>query len=157
MAWPDRLLAPDERVLLAVRPHGRCLAVPALALVALLAAAGFLLAELPPEPAVRWALVAGLAPLLLRLCVVPWLRWRGTRLVLTDERLLLHAGAVRPAARELPLEDVVDVATERGPLDRLLGSGTLVLSTVEGEPLVLPAVPAAAQVQRQLWELLDED
>ena len=156
MGWPDRVLEQDERVLLAVRPHGRALAGPALALVLLLGAGGFLLAELPPEPAVRWVLAVVLALLVLRLCVVPWLRWRGSRLVLTDARLLLRAGAARPAVRELPLDDVVDVSTERGPLDRLLGSGTLVLSTVEGAPLVLPAVPAAGDVQRRLWELLDE-
>ena len=156
MGWPDRVLEQDERVLLAVRPHGRALAGPGLALVLLLGAGGFLLAELPPEPAVRWVLAVVLALLVLRLCVVPWLRWRGSRLVLTDARLLLRAGAARPAVRELPLDDVVDVSTERGPLDRLLGSGTLVLSTVAGAPLVLPAVPAAGDVQRRLWELLDE-
>ena len=89
--------------------------------------------------------------------MLPWLRWRGTRLVLTDARLLLRAGAARPAVRELALEDVVDVGTERGPLDRLLGSGTLVLSTVDGAPVVLPAVPAAGDVQRRLWQLLDDE
>ena len=59
--------------------------------------------------------------------------------------------------RELALDDVVDVSTERGPLDRLLGSGTLVLSTADGEPVVLPAVPDVGGVQRQVWELLDEE
>lgn len=157
MSWPDRLLEQDEQVLLVVRPHGRTLAGAAAALVLLLGAGGFLLAELPPEPAVRWVLGAVLALLLLRLSVLPWLRWRGTRLVLTDARLLLRAGATRPAVRELALEDVVDVGTERGPLDRLLGSGTLVLSTVDGAPVVLPAVPAAGDVQRRLWQLLDDE
>ena len=156
MGWPGRLLEPDEEVLLALRPHGRSLSGAAVALVVLLGAGGFLLAELPPDAAVRWVLVALLGLLVLRLCLVPWLRWRGTRLVLTDARLLLRAGAARPVVRELPLADVVDVSTERGPLDRLLGSGTLVLSTVEGEPLVLPAVPAVGELQRRLWELLDE-
>lgn len=157
MAWPDRVLGEDEELVLALHPHGRALAGPVLALVLLLGAGGFLLAELPPDPAVRWGLAAVVALLLLRLCVVPWLRWRGARLVLTDERLLLRAGVLRSTVRELPLDDVVDVSTERGPLDRLLGSGTLVLSTVDGEPVVLPAVPDVGGVQRQVWELLDEE
>ena len=157
MAWPDRVLGEGEELVLALHPHGRALAGPVLALVLLLGAGGFLLAELPPDPAVRWALAVAVALLLLRLCVVPWLRWRGTRLVLTDERLLLRAGVLRSTVRELPLDDVVDVSTERGPLDRLLGSGTLVLSTVDGEPVLLPAVPDVGGVQRQVWELLDEE
>lgn len=155
MAWPDRLLADGEQVVLARRPHGRALAVPVLALLLLLGVGGFLLGELAPDPAVRAVLGAVLALLLLRLCLVPWLRWRSSRLVLTGERLLLRAGVVRGTSRELPLDDVVDVSTERGPLDRLLGSGTLVLSTVDGEPLVLPAVPGVDVVQQQVWELLD--
>ena len=157
MGWPDRVLAEDEDVVLALHPHGRALAGPVLALVLLLGAGGFLLAELPPDPRVRWALAGALALLVVRLCVVPWLRWRSTRLVVTDERLLLRAGVVRGTSRELPLDDVVDVTTERGPLDRLLGSGTLVLSTVAGEPVVLPAVPDVGGVQRRVWELLDEE
>lgn len=156
MAWSDRMLAEEEEVVLAVRPHGRTLVGPAVALVALLGAAGFLLGELPPEPAVRWVVGGALGVLLLRLSLVPWLRWRGTQLVVTDERVLLRAGLVARTVRDLPLEDVVDVATERRPLDRLLGSGTLVLSTADGEPVVLPAVPGVTQVQRVLWELLDE-
>jgi len=156
VAWPDRLLADGEQVVLALHPHGRALAVPVVALLLLLGAGGFLLGELPPDPAVRSVLGVVLALLLVRLCLVPWLRWRSTRLVVTDERLLLRAGVVRGTSRELPLDDVVDVSTERGPLDRLLGSGTLVLSTVDGEPLVLPGVPDVGGVQQQVWELLDD-
>jgi len=153
----DRLLEQDEQVLLVVRPHGRALLLPVLWLVLLLGAAGFLLAELAPEPPAR-ALAGGvLLVLLLVLSVAPWLRWRGTQLVVTDARLLLRSGVVRPVLRDVLLDEVVDVATERGPLDRLLGSGTLVLSTeADDEPLVLPAVPRVAALQRTVWELVEQ-
>ena len=77
--------------------------------------------------------------------------------MVTDARLLLRAGVLRGTSRELPLDDVVDVATERGPLDRLLGSGTLVLSTADGAAVVLPGRAAGVGgVQRQVWELSTE-
>jgi len=151
----------DEEVLLRVRPHGRALVLPLLALLLVLAVAGFAAGRLPDadwQRAARTAVAAVAAVLVVRLSLLPWLRWLTTVLVVTDRRVVLERGLLRRTSRGVPLSRVADVGVERSAVQRLLGSGTLVLDTVgERGGLVVRDVPRVRALAAEIGELLDDE
>lgn len=143
-----------------LRPHGRALVVPAVVLVLVMGLAGYASSAAPDGPAqgLLRAGIAGLAVLLVaRLCVVPFLRWRTTTLTVTDRRVRTRHGVLRSRTREVPLGRIADVVVERSVLQRLTGSGTLLLDT-GGERgwIVLRDVPGVVQVAALITDLVDE-
>jgi len=58
-----------------------------------------------------------------------WLRWDRERYVLTASRAIRQSGVVRRRVRSCPLEQVAAVDFKQGPLQRLLGIGTVVIGT----------------------------
>jgi membrane protein YdbS with pleckstrin-like domain len=151
----------DEEVLLRVRPHPRALVVPVLALLLVLGVAGYVAGRLPEadwRAAARWAVVAVASVLVVRLSLLPWLRWLTTVLVVTDRRVVLERGVLRRSTRGVPLSRVADVGVDRSPVQRLLGSGTLVLDTVgERGGLVVRDVPRVRELAAQIGDLLEEE
>ena len=143
-----------------LRPHGRALVLPAVVLVVVMGLAGYAASSAPAGEAqgVLRAAVAGLAVLLVvRACVVPFLRWRTTTLTVTDRRVRARQGVLRSRTREVPLGRIGDVVVERSLLQRLTGSGTLVLVTVgESGDLSVPDVPGVVHVARVLTDLLGD-
>lgn len=130
--------------LLDVRPHGRALVRPVLVLLPTLAAAGFAAARVPTGPTggtLRLAVAAAALALLVPLSLVPFLRWRSTGLVLTDDRLSLSAGVLHRSTRSVPLAAVQAVTVRQSAAERATGSGTLVVATSEGVALVARGVP----------------
>jgi hypothetical protein len=122
--------AAQERVRLVVRPHGITL-VPAFGLALSLAAAGAaaLVAGWPWTP--LGALVLALAALVA--LAAAW-RWERTRVVVTEDRLLVVEGTVRRRTVAAGLAGGVEV--DQSLPGRLLGYGTLVVGELE-----VPFVP----------------
>ena len=142
-----------------LRRHGSALVLPAVALVAVMGVGGFTAAAVPAgdwQPVGRLAVVAVGAVLLWRLSVRPWLRWLTTTLVVTDRRVQLRSGFVRTTTRDVPLGRIADVTVRRTLGQRVVGSGTLLLSTGERGVVAVPHVPAAHDVARTVEHLLDE-
>lgn len=117
-------LAEGEELVLDLRPHPKALLLPVLALLVVLAAAGFALARVDAGWG-RLGVVVAAVLLLGRLSLLPWLRWRGTRFVLTDERISLRSGVLRRTGRDVPLARVDEVTFSATLLQRLQGCGTL--------------------------------
>lgn len=141
-----------------LRSHGRALVLPALVLVLAMGAGGYAAARVPvgeQQPLLR-ALVAGLVLLVvLRACVVPFLRWHTTTLVVTDRRVRARRGVLRSRTRDVDLRRVADVVVERSLGQRVVGSGTLLLDTVgERGSVVVRDVPGVRRVAAELEELL---
>jgi uncharacterized membrane protein YdbT with pleckstrin-like domain len=151
---------PDgEEVVIRLRPHARVLARPLLVLLGALALGGFGAGRVPEgswQGPGRWAVAAVTAAVVVRFCLLPWLRWLSTTYLVTERRVTLERGVLRRSSRGVPLSRVADVGVERTLGQRLFGSGTLVLDTVgERGGLVLRDVPAVRDVAEQLNELLD--
>lgn len=152
-----------EEELLRTRTHARVLAVPLAVLLTSLALAGFVAARVP---AGEWqrpgrALVAGVTVVVvLRWAALPWLRWLGTVLRVTERRVVVERGVLGRASRSVPLSRVVDVEVHRSLGQRLVGSGTLVLPLAgqgSGERgVVLRDVPRALELADLLEDLLDD-
>ena len=142
-----------------LRPHAKALTGPVLVLLGTAALGGFAAGRVPEGDLqaagrVAVAVLAGLV--LLRWVVLPFLRWRATRVVVTDRRVLTRSGIVSRHGRDLPLSRVDDLAFSRTLVDRVFGSGTVVLSSAGERPaLVLPAMPHVALLQATLSELVE--
>jgi hypothetical protein len=137
----ERLLAPGERVVFRTRLHpvvlggGLSTAAFILLVVALLIRHN----DLPPATEAQIALV-GLGLIVLAL-VRPILRWRRTAFLVTDQRLLVQAGAFRPGTLEVPL-DRPDVLSADGGR----AYGTLNVASSDGRGWRFTHVAAADQL-----------
>ncbi len=158
---PDPSLTDDEQLVLRVHPHWKTLVRPLL--VAVLVVAAALVAEvLIPSgsaAAVERLVVAAVAILALMLwLMVPVLRWRTTMYELTTRRLRMRDGIVTRHGRDIPLARINDVSFAKGPLDRLLGSGRLVVESAgEHGQIVLTDIPRVEFTQATLFRLVEEE
>lgn len=159
---PRRLLAEDENVVMALRPHWKELAGPALLLLVVSPLATYGVAALPEgaaQPWLRLAVVALAGLVVLRWSVWPFLRWVTTAYVVTDRRIITRVGVVSRSGRDMPLSRVNDVSFEHsGLLDRVLRCGTLVVESAgERGQLVMRDVPRVEEVQRDVYRLAEDD
>src|SRR5690349_19979680 len=156
----DPTLTEDERLVLRLHPHWKTLIGPLL--VAVLVVAAALIAEvLIPSisAAVERLVVAACAILAVMLwLIVPVLRWRTTTYELTTRRMRVRSGIVTRHGRGIPLPRINDVSFEKSLLDRLLGSGRLVVESAgEHGQILLNDIPRVEFTQATLFRLVEEE
>lgn len=161
MAYPSGPPAPeqpDEQIEYDAHPHWRALIVPA-GLTPVTIGLGAFLAALVPAGSAQRPLriaVAVLALLALSwLSLWPYLRWRSTHYVISTQRVLLETGVLTRRGRDVPINRINDVSYTRTALDRLWGTGTLVIeSGGERGQLLLSDVPSVTRAARILSRLM---
>jgi uncharacterized membrane protein YdbT with pleckstrin-like domain len=157
----DPTLTEDEHLVLRLHPHWKTLIWPVS--VAVLVVAAALIAEvvIPSNSAapVERLVVAAVAILAVMLwLIVPVLRWRTTTYELTTRRLRVRSGIVTRRGRDIPLARINDVSFEKGLLDRLLGSGRLVVESAgEHGQILLNDIPRVEVTQATLFRLVEEE
>ena len=160
MAYESSLAGGEQPVLL-LHPHWKTLIRPIL--IAVLVVAIALVAEaLIPSGSAALAARGGVgvvAVLVLMVwLIVPVLRWRTTTYELTTKRLRTRFGIVTRRGRDIPLTRISDVSFEKGPLDRLLGAGRLVVESAgEHGQIVLRDIPHVEYVQSTLFRLVEDE
>lgn len=159
MALKRKHLASDEQVVTSMHTHAKVLVVPVLVLLVLAAVLGFGLAMMPTEvqPWGTWALLGVCLLGLLAGVVVPVWRWRCETYTVTTRRIIHREGILTRSAHDLPLTRINDVASERSLLDRMLGCGTLKLTTAAEDPVLLRDIPDVEHVHVLVTELLFGD
>jgi membrane protein YdbS with pleckstrin-like domain len=154
-------LTDEEQPVLLVHPHWKVLVRPVLIAVLVLAAALVVEALIPSgsAAATERLVVAAVAILVLMLwLMVPVLRWRLTTYELTTKRLRMRGGILTRHGRDIPLIRINDVSFQKGPLDRLLGCGRLVVESAgEHGQIVLTEIPRVERVQATLFQLVEEE
>jgi uncharacterized membrane protein YdbT with pleckstrin-like domain len=159
VAFPDDVLTEDEHVVLHLHPHWKALIRPVAVLVVVIAAvvAGFVL--LPGGTAATvglYAIVAVGLVLALLLSLWPFLVWRTTHYVFTNERVLLQTGVLSRDRRDIPLGRVNDHSMNQRFVERMLGCGTLTIESAgERGQSVLASIPHVEKVQTTLYELVE--
>ena len=157
----DPTLTDDEELVLRLHPHWKTLVRPLLFAVLVVAAALVLEVVIPPGSmaAVERLVVAAVAILAVMLwLMVPVLRWRTTLYELTTRRLRMRDGIVTRHGRDIPLARINDVSFTKGLLDRLLGSGQLVVESAgEHGQIVLTDIPRVEYTQATLFRLVEEE
>jgi uncharacterized membrane protein YdbT with pleckstrin-like domain len=161
VAFPQRLLADDEEVVLDLHPHWKRLLLPALLVPVVVGVATYLLFVLPDgstRTPLRWTVIALAVVVLGRFSVWPFVGWQTTSYVLTTRRVVIRRGVFARSGRDIPLTRVNDVSFEHSLLDRLLRCGTLTIESAgERGQVVLPEVPDVELVQREVYRCVEEE
>ncbi|MGE6955130.1 PH domain-containing protein, partial [Staphylococcus capitis] len=114
MGFPDSVLTPDERVEIHLHPHWKALVRPVLCLAVIAAAvvaADIWIAGNGLAHTIGVAGVSGLGLVLFGwLTVWPWLKWRTTHYVFTNERVIMREGVFSREGRDIPLNRINDVS-----------------------------------------------
>ncbi|WP_372459814.1 MULTISPECIES: PH domain-containing protein [Microbacterium] len=144
-----------ELLIARLHPHARRLFWSALVLIATAGAVGWFTGNAP----VPWLtdlmlwLAGGIVVVLLVL--VPYVVWSTRRVTITTRRVIVADGLFSRRRRELSHARGYTVSLRRGPLQRLWGSGTLVLSNGVEPPLRLADVPHARLVHEVLVDQVE--
>ncbi len=126
MPFPRRLLIEGEDLVLDLRPHPVALLMPALYTIVVTVAVGFLANWLGGP----WWLWPGIWIVAMLVYPVPRLiRWLTSNFAVTSERVIHRAGWIAKRSMEIPLEAINDVRFEQGIFDRIVGAGTLLISS----------------------------
>jgi membrane protein YdbS with pleckstrin-like domain len=157
----DASYADDEQSVLLMHPHWKTLVRPLLVAVLIVAAMLVVLVVIPSGKYSDLGRLATAAVGLLALMVwlmVPLLRWRTTTYELTNRRLRMRSGVITRQGRDIPLARVNDVSFEKGPLDRILGCGRLVVESAgEHGQLKLTEIPHVESVHQTLFRLVEDE
>jgi membrane protein YdbS with pleckstrin-like domain len=147
----ERFLGPDEPVLWAARPHAAALARPlALAVAAVVLGAIAVIALTRVDLAVApfaAVLAAGAAVLAVVRAARAVFRWDRTVVAVTPLQVVLLAGGVRLEAESVPIRSVSRLGVRQGPMQRLMGYGTLLVGDGRSRRGV-QFVPRPAEVSR---------
>ncbi|MFY1689909.1 PH domain-containing protein [Plantactinospora sp. WMMB782] len=160
MAFPEDVLTSDEHVVAHLHPHWKALIRPVVVLVLAVAAvvAGFVLL-LPAGGAgtvLGYVIAAVALVLAVWLGVWPYLVWRTTHYLFTNERVLLQKGVFSRDRRDIPLGRINDHSMNQKFLERLLGCGTLTIESAgERGQSVLADIPGVERVQTMLYEIVE--
>ena len=126
MPFPRRLLIEGEDLVLDLRPHPIALALPALYTIVVTVAAGFL-ASWIGGPWWVWPAIWIVAMLVYPVPRLIW--WLTSQFAVTSERVIHRQGWIAKRSMEIPLEAINDVRFEQGIFDRIVGAGTLRISS----------------------------
>lgn len=160
MAHNESLTAGEQSVVV-LHPHWKVLVRPIA--VAFFVVAVLLILEviIPSSSAAgteRLALLAVAVVLLMWWLMIPLLRWRTTTYELTTRRMRIRDGILARNGRDFPLSRIVNISYRTGLLDRLVGSGTVILETAgEHGDLILREIPRVQQVQSMLFQLVEDE
>jgi len=161
VAYPDSLLADDERVVKHLHPHWITLARPILLLVVIVGLGAFLASIVPGGSAqgpVRIGIAALAAVTTVVVVLVPYLRWRTTHYVLTTHRLMTRVGILNHTGRDVPLNRINNAMYEQSFFERIVNSGTLVVESAgEDGQQMFRDIPDADQTQQLINRLVEGD
>ena len=161
MAFPRRLLADDEQIVLDLHPHWKQLLLPSLLLPVGVGVSTYLLFVVPSgsvRAPLRWAIVAVAALVLVRFTVWPWISWQTTHYVLTTRRVVIRRGVLGRSGRDIPLTRVNDVSSSQRLWQRLLSCGQLTVESAgERGQSILQNIPKVVRVQKVVYELVEAD
>jgi uncharacterized membrane protein YdbT with pleckstrin-like domain len=162
VAYPDRVLAADEKVVAHLHPHWITLVPATCWFLVLCAAAGFGIGYAPEgrpwHLVVVVVVVVAAVVLVIWRSLVPWLRRRTTHYVFTTHRVLIRRGVLRRTGRDISLQRISDVAFSQSLWDRVVRAGTVTIESAgEQGQEVLTDVPRSEQRQQTLNRLIEAD
>jgi len=161
VGFPESVLTKDEHVVLHLHPHWKALVWPVIVAIVMIAAVVTAWVFLPKAgwSPIALAVIGAIALVLVAwFSVWPWLKWRTTHYVFTNERVIMRHGVFSREGRDIPLNRVNDVSFQHSFFERLLGTGTLTIESAgERGQVVLTEIPRVERVQSQLYELVEAD
>lgn len=151
MSYPERLLSPDESVVVQFRPHWQAILLPiVLTVVGLI---GLVIVIATTAGAVTWLLAAGIGVIWALASIKTLADWWTTLYVLTTERVVVRAGVFSRRGTEIPLENINNVAFSQGLLERMIRSGDLLIESAgESGQSRFTDIPDPEGLQSQIYQ-----
>ncbi|MEU5874979.1 PH domain-containing protein [Glycomyces sp. NPDC047369] len=163
MGYPDDQLARDEVVKLHTHPHWKEGVAPVLWFVVFLAIGAIAITyttKLDWDGKI-WLILAEVVLtiiLLVWLSVIPWIRWRSTHYVITDQRVMWREGLVTRESRHIPLARVNTVSYTQNVWERIFGFGDMNIDSASDEGEInLIDVPSVDKTKALLYQLAEDD
>ena len=158
MGFPESVLTSDERVVSHLHPHWKAVFWPGvLGVVVILAVAAAWIF-------LSWSqllllIISGIGLVVILLFTFwPWVKWRTTHYVFTNERVIMRSGVFSRSGRDIPLGRINDVSFSHTLFERMLGCGTLTIESAgERGQVLLKDIPRVERTQSDLYELVDTD
>lgn len=162
MGYPEKLLAPDEKIMFETRPHWRGLFVPIVVMLATVFGMTWLYFWIDSEmfggTAIRWFVLAGGIFILVLWAVVPFMRWLTTDYVFTDRRIIVRSGIITREGKDMPLAKINNVSFFVPLMGRILNYGGLVIQSAgENDGLTIRDVPDVEDIQRDVYRYIEAD
>ena len=165
MAYPDKILANDEKVVEHLHPSWITLVPATLWFLLICGATGFGLAEIynnmdsgTGRSVLVIVVIVVAVVLLCWLTFSPWIQWRTTHYVFTSHRVLIRRGVLRRSGRDISLQRISDVGFTQSLWDRLVRAGSLTIESAgEHGQEVLTNIPRSDDMQQTLNRLIEED
>jgi uncharacterized membrane protein YdbT with pleckstrin-like domain len=125
MGYPKRLLSDEEVIVSEFRPHWTGILKEGLLLVLIVVL--IILVELQED----WSGLISLGLIAAGLVVTArgLIRWLTTLHVITNERVIYRAGLISKTGKEIPHEVINDVAFNQRALERIFGTGDLLIES----------------------------
>jgi len=143
-----------EAVVARLRPHGRVMFWPSLALILILGATGYFYGSFA-EPWQNLGVLAAALLLGILLWLIPLLYWLGRHYTITTRRIVLRSGFFVRVRQELLHSRGYDVSVRKNAMQSLFRSGDVLINTGLDKPIVLRDVPSANLVQAALHDLME--
>jgi uncharacterized membrane protein YdbT with pleckstrin-like domain len=165
VAYPDKVLANDEKVVEHLHPSWITLVPATLWFIVIVGAASFGLTEVYDNMdsgtgrtiVVALIIVVGFV-LLCWLTFSPWIQWRTTHYVFTSHRVLIRRGVLKRTGRDISLQRISDVSFSQSLWDRMVRAGTVTIESAgEQGQEVLTNIPRSDDVQQMINRLIEED
>lgn len=157
MAFPQDSLAKGEEVKEHLHPHWKMMIMPTFwtALAVAAVAASLVLALVFPV-FIGVSVLAGI--LFLWKGFAPFVVWRSTHYVITNEQVLFRSGVFSRENRAIALARISDVKFNQSLLERMLGCGTLTVESAgEHGQTALTDIPHVERVTLELRQLVKAD
>lgn len=159
----DSLLGEGEEVVFTAHSHWKNLVVPMLVTVLTVAGVAVIFVMVFKDSTdydwARWTVLAIAGIVLLVFAGWPFISWLASTETLTTRRLISRDGVFSREGRDIPIDRVHSVSYRRSFLDRILGSGTLVVRTAADQSDV--ELHDVAHLERRILQLqeliLDEE
>lgn len=131
MAYPKKLLNPDETVALDLHPHWWFFFEAALALAVSIAAGIAVRVGLDSGNTRKYLGYVVLVAIALSAIwlLIRYLKWITTNFVITNDRIIFRQGVVGKSGIEIPLDRVNNVNFNQTAFERLLGAGDLLIES----------------------------
>lgn len=160
MGLPKNSLTEDEKIVLEFHPHWSTLVATIFWAIVTAVVAGVVIFFIPDggsQTLIRLIVAAVGILAIIVVGFIPFLRWVTTSYTLTNRRFVMRHGILSRSGRDIPLTRVNDVSFSHSLIERMLGTGTLVVeSGGEHGQLVLKKIPHVEHTQSQLYRIVEE-
>lgn len=162
MAYPTKLLSPDETIKFETKPHWRALIAPAAVLLFTVFGFALLFTWAAGQTGflawLQWPIVIGAVIIVIIWAIGPFLRWLTTDYVFTDRRVITRSGIISKRGRDVPMSKINNVSFMVPALGRVLNYGELqIQSAGENEGLTIRDVPNVEEIQRDIYQFIEAD